>query len=134
MAFTMPQKLLFKHCDPAGIAFYPRYFEMMNDCVELFFDHIGHPFEEIIRTAGVPTARIEAQFTAPSRHGDRLEITLRATSLGRSSLGLTFAALCGEEVRFRASSTLVYVTQQGRPQSWSDTLRAALTPHVEGKN
>ena len=27
----------FRHCDPAGIVFYPRYFEMMNDAIEIFF-------------------------------------------------------------------------------------------------
>ena len=37
MAFTYPHKVLFRHCDPAGIVFYPRYFEMMNDTVEAFF-------------------------------------------------------------------------------------------------
>ena len=31
MRFTMPQKVQFKHCDPAGIVFYPRYFELLND-------------------------------------------------------------------------------------------------------
>ena len=36
MSFTLTQKVLFKHCDPAGIVFYPRYFEMINDCVEAF--------------------------------------------------------------------------------------------------
>ncbi|MEL6103010.1 MAG: acyl-CoA thioesterase, partial [Pseudomonadota bacterium] len=28
MSFQFLQKVLFKHCDPAGIVFYPRYFEM----------------------------------------------------------------------------------------------------------
>jgi 4-hydroxybenzoyl-CoA thioesterase len=41
MAFVMNQKVLFKHCDPAGVVFYPRYFEMINDCVEALFDDIG---------------------------------------------------------------------------------------------
>jgi 4-hydroxybenzoyl-CoA thioesterase len=44
MLFSINQKVLFKHCDPAGIVFYPRYFEMINDCVEAFFDEIGTPF------------------------------------------------------------------------------------------
>ena len=42
--FRFKQKVLFKHCDPAGIVFFPRYFEMMNDCVETFFDEaLGIP-------------------------------------------------------------------------------------------
>ena len=29
----------FRHCDPAGIVFYPRYAEMVNDTVEHWFKH-----------------------------------------------------------------------------------------------
>ncbi len=35
----------FNHCDPAGIVFYPRYFEMANSVVENFFrDEVDYPF------------------------------------------------------------------------------------------
>ena len=34
MAFVFPQKVRFQHCDPAGIVFYPRYFEMLNTTIE----------------------------------------------------------------------------------------------------
>ena len=40
----MRRKVLFKHCDPAGIVFHPRYFETVNDCVAAFFDALGDPF------------------------------------------------------------------------------------------
>ena len=57
MSFAFPQKILFKHCDPAGCVFFPRYFEMINDCAEAIFDEvIGVPYEEIHIKAGVPTA------------------------------------------------------------------------------
>ena len=32
--FTAEMTVAFRHCDPAGIVFYPRYFEMINDFVE----------------------------------------------------------------------------------------------------
>lgn len=31
----------FNHCDPAGIVFYPRYFEMVNSVIENFFADVG---------------------------------------------------------------------------------------------
>ena len=47
MGFEFRQTIGFKHCDPAGIVFYPRYFEMFNDCVEAFltvgWDGISRP-------------------------------------------------------------------------------------------
>ena len=49
MHFTYKQKVLFKHCDPAGIVFYPRFFEMINDAVEaLFSDVLNWPFEYLV--------------------------------------------------------------------------------------
>lgn len=124
MAFLYDQKVLFKHCDPAGIVFYPRYFEMINDVTEAFFDQsLGCPFENLHVENGVPTAQISAQFKAPSRHGDHLLISLTPKRLGRSSVDLVFQATAGDELRFEVQSTLVFVNSEGRPQSWPNPLR-----------
>jgi len=133
MVYTHRRKVMFKDCDPARIVFYPRYFEMLNDTVECFFDEVlGCPFEALHRGHAVPTARIDTQFKAPSRLGDWLDITLRCTRLGRSALDLEFAAHCGEELRLTAVSTLVHVGPDGRPVPWTDALRKALEYQVKG--
>ena len=132
MTFTIAQKVLFRHCDPAGIVFYPRFFEMINDCVEAFFEEqLTTPFASLHGVACVPTVTIETTFSAPSRLGDTLFINLSPTRIGRSSLGLNFVALCGEEPRFSADSTLVYTNANGRPQSWPDNLRATITAMIK---
>lgn len=124
MQFEKPQKVLFRHCDPAGIIFYPRYFEMVNDLVEAFFDEaLGWPFEQVLEDAGVPTAEIRLRFTAPSRHGDHLRLCLRVARLGRASLGLEFHAYCGTELRFEGESALVHVDATGKPCPWPDAIR-----------
>jgi len=130
MEFTFPQKVLFRHCDPAGIVFYPRYFEMINDCVEAFFAKIGFPFEAIHKTAGVPTAQIETRFSAPSRHGDELLLSLIVKQIGRSSLGLEIDAQAGDERRFSSTSTLVYINDTGRATSWPHELKTAFQPYL----
>ena len=129
MAFTMPQKVLFKHCDPAGIVFYPRYFEMINDAVEAFFDRaVGLPFEEMHRTHGVPTLTIETTFRAPSRHGDHLDIAVAPTRVGGTSVALAIRATCGGETRFENRQTLVFIDKRTmRPVRWPESVRAALT-------
>ncbi len=133
MAYTHHRKVMFKDCDPARIVFYPRYFEMLNDTVEHFFDEVlGCPFEALHHGHAVPTARIDTQFKAPSRLGDRLEIRLTCTRLGRSSLDLAFTASCGDELRLTAQSTLVHVGPDGRPVPWTDALRKALEEQVKG--
>ena len=45
----------FNHCDPAGIVFYPRYFEMTNSVVENFFaDVVGRSFAQSGTVAPAP--------------------------------------------------------------------------------
>jgi 4-hydroxybenzoyl-CoA thioesterase len=125
--FRYPQKVLFKHCDPAGIVFFPRYFEMMNDCVETFFDEaVGVPFEVLLLSNGVPTAAIETRFRAPSRHGDMLELALTTRHTGRTSWRYSMTALCEGEVRFETEATLVHLDAEGKPAPWPDAMRARL--------
>jgi 4-hydroxybenzoyl-CoA thioesterase len=122
----------FNHCDPAGIVFYPRYFEMTNSVVENFFaDEAGHSFARMMAEGqGVPTARLETNFHAPSRLGDRLDFTLQVTRIGGASLGFTLTARCAQELRITADLTLVWV-QSGRPAPWPEALRHRLAAHLE---
>jgi 4-hydroxybenzoyl-CoA thioesterase len=127
--FRRPFKVMFQHCDPAGIVFYPRYFEMINATVEDFFEesvgisfaamHVGDGF-------GIPAARVGATFLAPSRLGDTLDVRLAIARLGRSALDFRLRAL-GEDSRARveAELTIVHVDRTAlRPTPWGEGLRA----------
>jgi 4-hydroxybenzoyl-CoA thioesterase len=123
---SFSQKVQFKHCDPAGIVFYPRFIEMINDTVEAMFDEaLGWPFEVFLRDGGVPTASIGVDFLTPSRHGDQLDIVI--DKLERASMGLVITALSGGSIRFRESMTLAYIDGDDRPQPWPDTVRSQIT-------
>lgn len=133
MPFSLTQKVLFKDCDPAGIVFFPRYFEMIADSTEEFFNTaLNCPYHVLLKTHGVPTAQIEASFTAPSRHGDILTISIACENLGRTSTRLKISASCGAQPRFVARTTLVYITKSGQPEPWPDTLRTALQAQMQG--
>jgi 4-hydroxybenzoyl-CoA thioesterase len=136
MVFSVKQKVRFQHCDPAGIVFYPRYFEMINAAVEDWFEErLQAPFGRMHGpdAHGVPTARIEIAFTAPSRIGEELTITLRPTKLGRTSVDLAISAMSGEELRFRQTSTLVHISLgSGRPVAWPEAVRARIAGELEG--
>lgn len=133
MAFLHREKVLFRHCDPAGIVFYPRYFEMMNDTVEAFFDQrLNFPFRDMQQACGVPTAAMEATFTAPSRLGDDLVIALTCDRVGRSSLTFSYVATCEQEQRFRAVSTVVYITGSGQSAPWPADLKGRIELEMEG--
>lgn len=124
----------FNHCDPAGIVFYPRYFEMTNSVVENFFtDVLRYPFARITMEehAGVPTVRIEADFRAPSRLGDRLAFTLEVLRIGGASATFRVTGAVGAEIRMQADLTLVWVTPEGRAAPWPEVIRRKMTEFKE---
>jgi len=128
--FRTRRRVEFQHCDPAGMVFYPRYFEWTNSVVEEWFaGPLETPFGDMhgrLRL-GVPTARLEAEFAAPSRLGETLDFTLGCGAPGGSSLPLSIIAACAGETRMRFSSVLVHVDlDTGRPRRWPDALRARL--------
>ena len=125
----------FNHCDPAGIVFYPRYFEMTNSVVENFFAEVaGQSYAAMMAAReGVPTARLEVDFKAPSRLGERLEWRLSVTRLGGSSIGFRLEAW-GVERRLTALLTLVRVGAEGRPIPWEQEMRARITGFMEAED
>lgn len=92
MMFERERQIRFSECDPAGIVFYPQYFVMFNDLLEAWVDHgLGMGFNDLItrRRIGLPTVRLEADFRAVSRMGDRVILSLAVERVGTRSLGLT---------------------------------------------
>jgi 4-hydroxybenzoyl-CoA thioesterase len=127
MTFTSRQAVRFAHVDAAGIVFYPRYFEMLNAAVEDYFAQVvGVDFAQmhVVRRLGVPTVRLDAEFTAPSRLGDLLDFELRVVKVGRSSVEFSIQVCCMHELRFRATVVLVCTDlERGKSAPWpADTL------------
>ncbi|MGV8985467.1 MAG: acyl-CoA thioesterase [Cypionkella sp.] len=121
----------FNHCDPAGIVFYPRYFEMTNHVCENFFrEAVGVSYAAMIKDgAGVPTVRIETDFRAPSRLGDVLDVTLEVVRLGASSVTFEIVGRGEAQVRLVVKITLVWVKEVDGvigPQVWTEPMREKL--------
>ena len=101
----------FSDCDPAGIVFYPKYFEMFNNLVEDWCrDELKFSFNEIVarRGWGLPTVHLEADFPAPSSFGETLRATLVLSSVGRTSIGVDLI-LRGLDGTFRVKGKAVLV-------------------------
>lgn len=122
----------FRHCDPAGIVFFPRYFEMLNDALEDLMAALGQPFERLHADGGVPTVRLEADFAAPSRLGEVLELELAVVELGRSSFTLAAEASGAGETRFRARQTVCWVERAADGALRPAELPAGLRRGLEG--
>ena len=92
--FEKIETVRFKHVDFAGIVFYPRFLEMLNDLVEDWFgEELDRPFSKIHSTNGIPTVDLKIQFKKPARIGDVLSKSLWVKNMGAASVS------CGFEFR-----------------------------------
>ena len=132
MIYHRPIPIEFNHCDPAGIVFYPRYFEMINSVAENFFkDVAGRSYASMIATRqGVPTARVETNFHVPSRLGEVLDFRLKITRLGATSITFEITAHGGTN-RLTCLLTLVWISPEGRPMPWPEAMRTKLSAFKE---
>lgn len=135
--FISQVEVRFRHCDPAGIVFYPRYFEMINDFVEEWFDKgMGLPFHalHVERHIGTPTVSVQCDFSAPSRWHERLRQVLEVQRIG----GASFKVLVkfeGPDGQLRLAATLTIVTVDLRtmksmplPADLRERMQAYLVP------
>lgn len=135
MKFVTRRSVRFADCDPAGIVFFPQYLVMLTTLVEQWFDDgLRIPYAQFIgaRRTGLPTVRLEVDFTAISRHGEVLTQELALVKLGRSSLILHTEFKGGDELRLRSRQVLVCTSlATHQPQALPDDVRAALQPYLE---
>ena len=86
-SFTKKEKIRFKHIDYAGIVFYPRFLEMLNDLVEDWFEEaLDRPFSKMHETNGIPTVDLKVQFKNAARIGETLTKKLWVAELKSSSI------------------------------------------------
>lgn len=110
--FERMRDIRFSDCDPAGIVFYPQYFVMFNGLVEEWINdelRIGYRRLLIDERVGLPTVRLEADFKAISRFGDRVRLSLEVERLGSRSLilNLRCLGLSDEDVRMSIRQVIV---------------------------
>jgi 4-hydroxybenzoyl-CoA thioesterase len=110
-AFRRERLIRFSDCDPAGIVFYPQYFVMFNGLVEDWVNEelgIGYRALIVDQRIGLPTVRLEADFRAVSRMGDRVILGLAVERMGTRSLTLDLHCFDATgETRMRMRQVLV---------------------------
>lgn len=111
-AFTQDKLIRFQHCDPAGLIFYPKAFELVGEVIEDWFTEFSgvtpHEFHMAERKS-LPTVKTCCEFFGQVRVSDRLRFELVVDDIGRSSVGVAVTASAADGPRFRINSTLVHV-------------------------
>ncbi|MFO7179996.1 MAG: thioesterase family protein [Pseudomonadota bacterium] len=98
-AFRELRRIRFHDVDAAGIIFYPRIFEHCNDTLIAFFEATGAPLHEQLREPAwlAPVRHAEADYFAPLRFGDEVEVALVAAHVAESEVTVGFRLARGAD-------------------------------------
>ena len=79
-------------CDPAGISFYPRYFEIFDTSTTALIERVlgmnKFAYLKAYDFAGHPVVETRARFRQPTRFGDDISIETKLVECGESTLKL----------------------------------------------
>jgi 4-hydroxybenzoyl-CoA thioesterase len=78
-------------CDPAGIVYFPRYFEMFDACTGALFEKAGLAKQEMLKKygiVGIPMVDTRAQFLRPATFGETIEVESRIADWGKTSFSV----------------------------------------------
>lgn len=128
--YTHSSRIRFTHTDPAGYVFFPRYFEKFQSAVEDWFNEgleVDYAGIVLHRGVGLPTAHTECNFMKPCRLGEILDLSLRLTKVGSTSLTVEFFGSVAGEQRLHGQSVLVFIDlMDGTPVPIPEDLREKL--------
>jgi len=99
-------------CDPAGIVYFPRYFEFFDTCTRALFERAGLFKRDMLKSyaiAGIPVVDLKARFMAPSRYGDDVAVDSSIASWGDSSFVVRHRLMKGDAMAVECFETRVWV-------------------------
>ena len=108
-------------CDPAGIIFYPRYFEIFDTSTTALFERVlGMNKVDYLKAfdfAGHPVVETRARFSQPTRFGDDIAIETRLVECTESALRLEHRISKGGALAVEGFETRVWVKRDaGNPR------------------
>lgn len=116
-------------CDPAGIVFNCRFFEMFDASSWLLFEHAlgvkAHKLGETFGIIGIALVDARANFLKPAKFGDEVEITSRISEFRRSSFDVEHRLTVGGELAVDGRESRVWAV---RDQADPDKIKAAAIP------
>jgi 4-hydroxybenzoyl-CoA thioesterase len=107
--FKVEYPIRFSHCDPAGIVYFPRFFDLVHQAMEDWFTYgLGERFSDLVmqKGLGTPTVSTQCDFISPARFGDTLIIELSILRLGNASVEMLFQASVQGRECFKCRHTI----------------------------
>lgn len=134
--FVHEQLIRFSHCDPAGIVYFPRFFDLAHAVMEDWLaDGIGQGLPVLIgtRRIGTPTVSIQCDFAKTLRIGDTLRFELRVVKLGNASVQLAYSGkkAAGGDEHLAIRQTIVFMDlEAGRAIPIPEDLRPRIEQYL----
>lgn len=138
MKHVVQQRIKFGHCDPAQIAYYPRYFEWFHDAFEAMFEPLtGMDYAQLIKTHGIgyPAVQVACDYRAPSRWGELVDIEIFLSRLSQRSA--TFEYRVRREGKLLATASVKIATMDlktHRAAPMPPSVFEALQPYLESND
>lgn len=100
-------------CDPAGIVYFPRYFEIFDNCTHQLFEQATGMRKAAMTKkygiVGIPMVNTRANFIRPSRFGEDVVIETSLMDFRTSSFDVQHRLLSGNELAVEGFETRVWV-------------------------
>ena len=132
--FSVEVPIRFSNCDPAGIVYFPEFFDLINSLVEDWFTiGMDTSYADLMmrRHIGTPTIDVQCEFIKPCRYGEHLLLELAVTKLGRTSFQLRETGTVAGELRWRTRHVLCFLsTVTYRPVPVPEGLREKMARYM----
>lgn len=115
--FTLRRQLVINwgQCDPAGIVFNPRFFEIFDTSTWMLFEAVlgvkRHELNDAFAIMGIPLVDAQASFLKPAKFGDAIEIASRVREFRRSSFDVEHKISIGGELAVNGGETRVWAAR-----------------------
>jgi 4-hydroxybenzoyl-CoA thioesterase len=100
-ASVLPIHVEFGHCDPAGIVWYPNFYEWFDAGSHRLAERAGAGLHALRAQGyvGLPLMQTGSTYHRPVRFGDDVELHSRVASFERKSFRVEHRLLCAGELR-----------------------------------
>ena len=96
MSYAVEFTVRFGEIDPAGVVYYPRFFNYFHKAFESWFDDaLGVPYSVVIgeQNIGFPSVKVETEFRKPLRYGERVRVEIELVDIGKRSITVQYTAI-----------------------------------------
>lgn len=109
--FHYPLRVTYAEVDPQEIVFNSRYLEYFDAALTEYYRALGFPPHEIVSLhhCDMVVVRAEVEFISPARMDDLLDIHVRTSHLGRSSITKQFEIRRSEDGVLLTRASIKYV-------------------------